>query len=109
MSVTVFTARSVVTLDSAVSQANAVAVQDGRVLHTGMLDLVLADLEGHDITIDNQFADSVIVPGFIEAHCHIVREGSLSRYPWVGSYPRRQVDGSVQPGCPTVGKRCVRA
>ena len=45
MSVTVFTARSVVTLDSAVSQANAVAVQDGRVLHTGMLDQVLADLD----------------------------------------------------------------
>ena len=102
MSVTVFTARSVVTLDSAVSQANAVAVQDGRVLHTGMLEEVMADLDGLDITIDNQFAESVIVPGFIEAHCHIVREGSLSRYPWVGSYPRRQVDGSVQPGCPTV-------
>jgi predicted amidohydrolase YtcJ len=56
MSVTVFTARSVVTLDSAVSQANAVAVQDGRVLHTGMLDQVLADHDGHDITIHNQIA-----------------------------------------------------
>ena len=102
MTITVFVARTVVTLDSALENATAVAVRDGRVLHTGMLEHVLADLEGQELVIDTQFADSVIVPGFIEGHCHIESEGALSRYPWVGAYPRRKVDGTYQPGCPTV-------
>ena len=102
MTITVFVARSVVTLDSAVDFANAVAVQDGRVLHTGRLEEVLSDLQGQDLVVNEQFADQVIVPGFIEAHSHIQGEGALARYPWVGAYPRRAVDGSFQPGCPTI-------
>jgi hypothetical protein len=101
MTIKVFKARSVITLDSALAQADAVAVQDGRVLHTGMFDQVKADLSAHTLEIDDHFADSVIAPGFIEAHCHIQREGALSRYPWVGSYTRRRVDGSYQDGCST--------
>jgi hypothetical protein len=102
MNITVFRAKSVITLDSAVAQADAVAVADGRVLHTGVFDQVMADLSDHTITVDDQFGDSVIVPGFIEAHSHIQGEGALARYPWVGSYSRRTVDGSFQPGCPTI-------
>ena len=101
MAIKVLKARSIVTLDSAVAQATAVAVQDGRVLHTGMFDQVMADLSAHTIEVDDQFADAVIVPGFIEAHSHIQREGALSRYPWVGAYPRRRVDGTYQDGCTT--------
>lgn len=101
MTVKVFKARSVITLDSALAEADAVAVQDGRVLHTGMFDQVKADLSAHTLEIDDRFADSVIAPGFIEAHSHIQREGAMSRYPWVGSYPRRRVDGSYQNGCST--------
>ena len=44
MSIKVFKARSVITLDSALAEADTVAVQDGRVLHTGMFDQVVADL-----------------------------------------------------------------
>jgi hypothetical protein len=101
MTIKVFKARSVITLDSALAQADAVAVQDGRVLHTGMFDQVKDDLSSHSLEIDDRFADSVIAPGFIEAHCHIQREGAMSRYPWVGSYPRRRVDGNYQVGCST--------
>jgi len=102
MSITIFRAKSLVTLDSAVTQADAVAVQDGRVLHTGSFAQVMDDLARRDLTVNDQFADSVIVPGFIEAHCHILSEGALTRFPWVGSYPRRRVDGTFQQGCPTI-------
>ena len=98
--VRIFRARSVVTLDSAVPKADCVAVMDGRVLHTGMFDEVSADLAGRGFTVDDSFGDKVIVPGFIEGHTHILEEGAMARFPWIGAYDRRAADGGVQKGCP---------
>ena len=98
--VRIFRARSVVTLDSAVEHADCVAVKDGRVLHTGTFTEVSADLAGRSPVVDDSFGNSVIVPGFIEGHTHILEEGALARFPWIGSYDRRTPDGGVQKGCP---------
>ena len=106
--VTIFRAKRIVTLDHAMPTADAVAVMDGRVLHTGALADVRADLSGHDVAVDDTFGDSVIVPGFVEAHCHIFGEASLASHPWVGSYDRRSVTGSVQSGCHNLGAALAR-
>lgn len=98
--VTVFRAASVVTLDSAMPVATAVAVQDGRVLHTGEFGEVLEDLAHLAPVVDDSFGDRVIIPGFVEGHTHILEEGAISRFPWIGSYDRRMPAGGVQPGCP---------
>ncbi|MEY2966806.1 MAG: hypothetical protein RLY50_856 [Actinomycetota bacterium] len=97
----IYRARRIVTLDATLPAAEAVAVREGRVLHTGTFEEVSGDLAGTGAVVDDRFADSVIVPGFIEGHSHILDEGSLSRFAWVGSYDRRTPDGGVQPGCPT--------
>lgn len=98
--VRILRAKSVITLDSAVPYADAVAVMDGRVLHTGTFAEVSADLAGRNPVVDDTFGDKVIVPGFIEGHTHILEEGALSRFPWIGAYDRRTPDGGVQKGCP---------
>ena len=99
--VRILRARRIVTLDESMPVADAVAVADGRVLHTGTYADVSRDLAGLGAVTDDSFGDLVIVPGFIEGHSHILDEGSLSRFAWVGSYDRRTPDGGVQAGCPT--------
>ena len=106
--VTVFRARRIITLDNAMPVADAVAVMDGRVLHTGSFDELAADLVGMDVRVDDSFGDKVIVPGFIEAHCHILEEGALANFPWIGTYPRRMAGGGVQPGCPDTAAALAR-
>lgn len=82
--------------------AEAVAVSNGRILHSGPFDHVVADLTGLNPIIDDRFIDKIVVPGFVEAHCHALQEGSLAAFPWVGSYARRTIGGGEQPGCPTL-------
>ena len=75
---------------------------DGRVLHSGAFDEVMADLAGQNPEVDDRFIDKYVTPGFVEAHCHMLQEGSRSAFPWVGAYPRLSADGTMQPGCPTL-------
>lgn len=82
--------------------AEAVAVLDGRVLHSGTFADVAADLAGRNPIVDDSFIDKVLVPGFVEAHSHMLEEGSLSTFPWVGAYARRSAEGTTQPGCPSI-------
>lgn len=68
--VTVYTAREIITLDPAKPSAQAVAVVNGRILLVGSLDDVLGTLKGQRHTVDDTFADKVIVPGFLAQHDH---------------------------------------
>lgn len=68
--VTIYTAREIVTLDPAKPSAEAVAVVNGRILLTGSLEEVQGMLKGQRHTVDTTFADKVIVPGFIAQHDH---------------------------------------
>ena len=106
--VTVYRARRIITLDNALPFAEAVAVMDGRVLHSGSFAEVMDDLTGMAVSVDDSFGDKVIVPGFVEAHCHILEEGALSNFPWIGTYPRRMADGGTQPGCPDTAAALAR-
>lgn len=62
---TVFTARRVITMDTDVPDATAVAVRDGRIVAVG----AAGDLDGEP---DDTFADAVLVPGLIDQHLHPV-------------------------------------
>lgn len=68
--VTVYTAREIVTLDPAKPSAEAVAVVNGRILLVGSLDDVQGILKGQRHEVDTTFSDHVIVPGFIAQHDH---------------------------------------
>lgn len=80
MTITVHRARAVVTmagcLDRAALQtadvpvAEAVATDDGWIIAVGSLDEVLAAVGTRPHTVDDTFADSVILPGLIDQHLH---------------------------------------
>ncbi len=89
----VYQAKKIITMNSYQPEATHVAVRDGRILGVGNLD----DLSiWRDFRLDNQFADKVLMPGFVEGHCHLM-EGNLWRYTYVGYTPRIGPDGKKTP------------
>jgi len=92
--ITIFPARTIVTMDPSQPEVKAVAVREGKVLAAGSLD-ECKSWGAH--SIDNRFADHVIVPGMIEAHAHTL-EGAFSLLPYVGWFDRHRADGGTAPG-----------
>ena len=66
--ITIYHAKEVVTLDEKVASANAVSVKSDRIMAIGSLDDLIE--RNPDASIDHQFQNDVIVPGFIEHHIH---------------------------------------
>jgi len=93
--ITVFAARKIHTMNSYRPQATHVAVSEGRVLGVGSLQ----DVAGHGIyRLDERFADKILLPGFVEGHCH-AKEGGMWVYPYIGYGDRCDPDGKVWRGC----------
>lgn len=69
--ITVFVAKQILTMEPAMPEAKVVAVSGGRILGVGRsLDDLSAWLEGRDYTLNDQFKDKVLMPGFIDPHIH---------------------------------------
>lgn len=94
MSVTVYAARSIITMDPSCPIATHVAVKDGKVLSVGTLEEVSA---WGDYQLDTQFSDKVLMPGMIEGHSHIL-EGALWDHAYIGFYDRLGPDGTTHAG-----------
>lgn len=90
----IYPARRVITMNPAVPSATAVAVREGRILGVGTVDELAAWGEH---TVDDQFADKILMPGFVESHCHAM-SGGMWEYPYVGFFDRRSPDGKLWPG-----------
>jgi len=91
---TVFSARKIITMNSYRPVATHVAIRDGRVLGAGDLNQMQAFGDYH---LDNQFADKVLMPGFVEGHCHAM-EGGAWQHPYVGYQDRYDPDGKLWRG-----------
>lgn len=94
MSTIVYPARKIITMNPAQPQATHVAVRDGRVLAVGDLDRMRA---WGRFELDERFADKVLMPGFVEGHCHL-KEGGMWVWPYLGWFDRRGPDGQIWPG-----------
>ena len=92
--ITVYSARKIITLNPMQPEATHVAVRDGRILAVGSLERV-AEWGAHDL--DERFADKVLMPGLVEGHCHL-KEGSMWDLPYLGWFDRRDPQGTVWPG-----------
>ena len=92
--ITIFSARKILTMNTYQPVATHVAVRRGRILGTGSLDELA---EWGDYTIDNSFEDKILLPGFVEAHCHAMN-GSVWENTYVGYFDRTDPDGRVWPG-----------
>ena len=98
MTTTIYRARKILTMNPRRPEATHVAVRDGRVLGTGALD----DLAGWgDHELDDRFADKVIVPGFVEGHCHSW-EGAAWEDTYLGFFDRTAPDGVVHKGLKSI-------
>ncbi len=95
--VTIFPARAVHTFDGG-RQAPAVAVRDGRVLAVGDVDTLHTY---GDAAVDDRLADKVILPGFVEAHCHSMA-GGFWQFGYVGYFDRVDPSGTHWPGCTSI-------
>lgn len=94
MSTTVYQAKRIVTMNPAQPSATHVAVRDGRILAVGDLDRMAA---WGAFELDTRFADKVLLPGFVEGHCHL-KEGGMWDRPYLGWFDRRDPQGKVWPG-----------
>ena len=98
MTTIIYPARRILTMNPSNPEATHVAVKDDRILGTGSLE----ELEGWgDYTIDDRFADHVLMPGLVEGHSH-ASEGALWRYVYCGYFDRMDPDGKIWPGLPNL-------
>ncbi len=94
MTTTVFAANKIITMNPVRPTATHVAVRDGRILGAGTLD----ELSGWGaLTLNEQFRDKVLMPGFVEGHSHLMA-GSLWRYVYCGYFDVTDPDGRVVAG-----------
>ena len=96
--ITIYTAKTIVTLDPGTPTAQAVAVMNGKILGVGTLDQVRGWVTNQDVEIDRRFQNAVIVPGFIEAHMHPQLTGVLWEGIYVGRFDRTSPDGVLVKG-----------
>ena len=87
--------RALHTIDPA-HAGDAVALRGGRIAGVGTVDQLRAAHDG--ATVDDRYADAVLLPGFVEAHCHSMA-GAFWIHTYVGYFDRRDPDGRVWPGC----------
>lgn len=94
----IYSARRIITMNPSRPFATHVAVRDGRILGVGSME-ELAGWGEH--TVDDRFADKVILPGFVEGHSHTM-EGTIWRYVYCGYFDRTDPDGKTWPGLGSV-------
>jgi predicted amidohydrolase YtcJ len=98
MTITIFSARKVITMNPSQPHATHVAVRDGRILGAGTLD-ELAGWGPH--TVDARFADKVLMPGLVEGHAHLMA-GALWRHTYCGYFDVADHEGRNWPGARTL-------
>ena len=100
--ITLYRAREVVSLDPSTADATGIAVHEGRIFSVGVFEELIDELSGSSVTVDERFSEAVIVPGFIEAHGHLLHNGLFNHHLWLGFDDRQRSDGSLDPGCRTI-------
>ena len=67
---TLYKARSIITMNSSLPRATAVLVRDGMIIEVGEPEHMGPWLRHEDHVVDDRFADKIICPGFIDPHLH---------------------------------------
>lgn len=66
--IVILRARSIITVDPTHPRAEAVAVDGDRIVGVGAVDTLSAEFP--EATVDDRFAESILVPGLIDQHLH---------------------------------------
>ena len=99
--VTVYTAALIRTMEPALPEATAVAVEEGRIVAVGSLEDMEPVLRLRGGTVDRRFQDRVMVPGFIDPHVHPSLPAILTQFPFLApddwSLPTGEFPGATTP------------
>ncbi|MGD9866163.1 MAG: amidohydrolase [Pseudodonghicola sp.] len=96
--ITLFRARKIITMDPNLPVATHVAVKDGWILAVGDADCALG---WGPVTLDESLADSVLMPGFVEGHSHMLA-GGIWTYAYAGFHDRIDPEGKLWQGLTTI-------
>lgn len=99
-----YPARRIITMEPGQPHATHVLVRDGRILGVGGPEI--AEAWG-GARVDERFRDAVLLPGFIEAHSHMMT-GALWDYLYCGDVDRVDPDGRLWPGIKTIDEMIER-
>lgn len=98
---TVYTAKRFYTMEQDLPTATAVGVIDGRIAGVGTLEDLQPWMQAHDYTIDETFADRIVMPGLIDPHIHPTLPAVLTQMPFIApdpwSLPTGEFPGATTP------------
>ncbi len=94
---TVFTARQIVTMDTTNPEATAVAVRGDRVVAVGSMQDLQPWLDAYPHSVDETFADMVLLPGLIDPHLHPMLGAIQLKTHWITPEPWTLHDEYVAP------------
>lgn len=100
-SITIFTAKKVITMDPIQPEATAIAVKEGRIYSVGSVDDMKSWMKTGSYTVNNTFANDVITPGMMEAHAHFTMLTVFMAHPYVGYWDFPGVNGTTLPAAKT--------
>ncbi|GEA59037.1 amidohydrolase [Vibrio comitans] len=91
---TAFLAKRIITMNPSLPDAECVVLRGNKILATGPRSI----LSSYPLVqINNKYADKVIVPGFVEGHCHAM-EGAVWKYLYLGYFPRVDPHNELKAG-----------
>ena len=97
----VFTAQLIRTMEPALPTATAVAVEDGLIVAVGTETSLQPLIAARNGRVDRQFADDVLLPGFIDPHVHPSLPAVLTQFPFLApddwSLPTGEFPGETTP------------
>ena len=79
----VYTAKLIRTMEPALPEATAVAVEDGKILAVGDLGSLAPLIASRGARIDRQFESYVMTPGLIDPHVHPTLPAVLTQFPFL--------------------------
>jgi predicted amidohydrolase YtcJ len=94
---TLFPARKIITMNPSQPTATAVLVRDQRIVEVGTLASMQPWLSKHAHQVDEQFADKVICPGFIDPHLHPTMAAVLLPMEFITAMRWKLPWGTVEP------------
>jgi len=83
---TVYTAKLIRTLEPALPEATAVAVEDGFIVAVGSLETLAPVIALKGGQIDRRFEEHTILPGFIDPHVHPSLQAVLTQFPYLAPH-----------------------
>lgn len=95
--ISVYTARTVITMNASLPRASAIAVRDGHIVEVGSIESMQPWLSQHDHIIDRRFEDNVIVPGLIDPHLHPAMAAVILPMEFVTAMEWRFPWGTISP------------